>query len=391
MQFVKEKSNHSSFLNWEIFVRERELASYKLEKDRRQNLYLKLQKVISECREESKQTKEKLEFLIQEKLFGDVDVHKLILDYKIPPQHNIQFYLKARKPEELEAFFKDSEYYLTKLIRRTNQQLEHLHFIKSDANRAEKYERRNYLRFLDSSRNDELSKEFKEKVEYENNFIKSKDNVVLSKMQMQNNLNQKQIRSEIKILKAIDDHIKANNYSKFSLTPEQKEELNKIRRAEILRNAIAEKAVSDADLVRKHKESQGDSRVYFHRHNESADFEGFDLTYNQKMDLMQSKDSLSADMSGKEITDITKEMEKMEAEKKHVAEILKRKKVEDSLRKRKRYHLPEIKRVRTSLDKYDDEEQYHLVRSYKESGIEVNKSAFAKNQAANSQPYSPKI
>lgn len=390
MQFLKEQNNNSSYLNWEIFLRERELASYKLEKDRRQNLYQKLQKIISECKEDSKQSKEKLEFLIQEKLFGDVDVHKLSQDFKIPPQHNIQFYLKARKPEELDLFFKDSDYYLSKLIRRTNKQLEYLHFVKSNAIKAQNYEKRNYIRFLGAPRNEQLFKEYKEKLEYESAYENHNDLLVLKKMQLQNNANAKQMQSEIKILKAIDDHIKANKYNKFSLTAQQKQELNGIRKAEILRNALKEKAQPESAFVQSFKERQGDAKVYFYKNNESnsANVESFDLTYNQKMLMTHSKGRLAAEMTQEQISNVTAEIRKKEAERKIVGEITKRQKVQDSLRRRKRYQLPDLKRMKTSLDKYDDEEQFYLVRSFKESGVEVNRNSKAKKAG---QQFSPKI
>jgi len=390
MQFVKAQNNQGSYLNWEIFVRERELASYKLEKDRRQNLYQKLQKIISECKEEANQTKEKLEFLIQEKLFGDVDVDKLALDYKIPPQHNIQFYLKARKPSEFELYYKDSEYYLTKLIRRTNKQLEYLHHVKSSAKLELKYERRNYMRFLGPAKNAELEKKYKEMLEYDYIYKNHNERIVLYKIHMQNKQNEKQISCEIKILKAIDDHIKANKYSKFNLTAEQKEELNRIRKAEILRNELLEKAKSEEEILQKFKAKQGDSQVYFHKNNVISDVESFNLTYNQKMLLLNDRNSLTADLTKGELQAMANDIKKMDADRKIVKEITKRKEVTDSLRRRKRYHLPEVKRMKTSLDKYDDEEMYYLVRSYKENDINSNKSAKGK-VAFNDQQFTPKI
>ena len=268
-----------------------------------------------------------------------------------------------------------------------------MHYVKSDSNKAQNYERRNYIRFLGSTRNEEACKEYKEKLEHEMAYENHNDLLVLKKIQLQNNLNKKQMQSEIKILKAVDDHIKANKYNKFNLTPEQKQELNSIRKAEILRNTLIEKTLSDSDIVQKYKESQGDSKVYFYKNNENSKVESFDLTYNQKMLMMLSKESLAADMTNEQLDRITAEIKKMDSERKIVGEINKRQKVQDSLRKRKRYHLPELKRMKTSLDKYQDEEEYYLVKSFKESGIEVNKrmrdaKALREN---NGQQYSPKI
>lgn len=375
MKFLKENKNSSNFLKWEIFTRERELASYQLEKDRRQNLYNKLQKVIAECREESNQTKEKLEFLIQEKLFGDVDVHKLIMDYKIPPQHNIQFYLKARKPEEFELFFKDSDYYLAKLIRRTNKQLEYLHNIKSDSKLAEKYEKHNYLRFFGFKNNEEAIKEYNEIIEREQVFEKHNERVMLKRLDMQNKFTETNINKEIKILKAIDDHIKANKYNKFNLTNEQKNELNRIRKAEILRFELLEKAESEENLVKKIKEkNKGVAKINNYKNNEIADTQGFDLTYSQRMLLLNDREGLTEDVTDQQLNNMNKEINKQNLEKKFVNQYNKRKRVEDSLRRRKRYQLPDVKRNRTSLDKYDDEDMYHLVKSFKENGIDVKKS-----------------
>jgi len=333
-----------------------------------------------------------------------VDVQKLILDYRIPPQHNIQFYLKARKPDELEAFFNDSTYYLSKLIRRAEKQLEHLSFIKSDAHSASKYERRNYMRFLGATNNGLGFKEYKENLENESNINGIKETQMLKNIQIQNQSNAKQMQSEIRILKAIDDHINANKYSKFNLTAEQKQELNGIRKAEILRNALKEKAQSEADIVHKYQASQaGDAKIYFHKHNENSALEGFDLTYSQKMLMAMSKNATgsfatAADASKEQLHRLAAQMKNIEAERKIVGEITKRQKIQDSLRRRKRYHLAEVKQMKTSLDKYADEDEYYLVRSFKESGVEINKSvkegvkaAKALRALGNQQQNMPKI
>lgn len=374
MNILKNKNNGLGFLEWELFVRERELASYKLEKERRLNLYTKLQKIISECKAESSQSKERLEFLIQEKLFGDSNVQNLISDYRIPPQHIIQYYLKAKNPQELDSFYKDSEFYLSKLIRRTNNQLEYLYNLKADTKRAEKYEKRNYLRYIGEEKVKEAQTACKDKAEFEqiqNHF--SRD-IILKKMELLNNKNTKEIETEVKILKAIDDHIKKNKFNKFNLTPQQKDELNRIRRIEILKNKILEETKSEDELIRLYKNNKKNIKINFYKNNQHTDIDNFELNYNQRMLTIFENESISSDYSTENLKSISKEVQKIEAENKIVKVIMKRQEVENSLRRKKRYHLPANKKIPISLDKYSDENEYYLVRSFRESGLDINRN-----------------
>ena len=118
---------------------------------------------------------------------------KIAQDYRVPPQHNIQFYLKAKNPEELETFYKNSEYYFSKLIRRTNSQLEYLHKIKANSTRAEKYEKKNFMRFIGSQNIKEAEKSYRENNEYERVKNSYENNVVLTKFETQNKLKKEEI------------------------------------------------------------------------------------------------------------------------------------------------------------------------------------------------------
>lgn len=374
MNILKEKNNGLGFLEWELFVRERELASYKLEKERRINLYTKLQKVISECQTASSQSKEKLEYLIQEKLFGDTNLKNLISDYRIPPQHIIQFYLKAKNPHELDSFFKDSEFYLSKLIRRTNYQIEYLYNLKADAKRAQKYEKRNYLRFIGMEKIKEAQTIYKDKEKFEqieNHFTRD---IILKKMELLNSQNKKEIESEVRILKTIDDHIKKNKYNKFNLTPQQKDELNRIRRIEILKNKIFEETKSADEQIRLYKNNKKDYKINYYKNNKNTDIDKFDLKYNQRMLTIFDKENISSDYSTENLKFISKEVQKLDSENRIAKGIIKRQDVENSLRKKKRYHLPENKKVQISLDKYSDENEYYLVRSFREKGLDINRN-----------------
>ena len=157
---MKEKFNHMNFLDWELFTRENEINSYRLEKEKRENLYRKIKKIIQECKEEAKNTNVKYQYLIHEKLFGDTNSFALKKDFRIPPQHLIQYYLKAINPSELESFHKDSEVHLSKNIIRTNNQIEYLHKIKSDKKWTNRYEKKNFLRFITKEQVNKLGKEF---------------------------------------------------------------------------------------------------------------------------------------------------------------------------------------------------------------------------------------
>jgi len=314
-----------------------------------------------------------LEFLIQEKLFGDTNINKLISDYKIPPQHNIQFYLKAKKPEEFESFYKHSEYYLDKLIRRTNSQLEYLHRLKADSKKAENYEKRNYFRFLGKERKENEEKAYGQLYHLENEKDKYSTDVILHRFEIQNKVNKKEIQHEIRTLKAIDDHIKVNKYNKYNLTKEQIEDLNRIRRMEILKNDILEKAKSEEDIVKEYKDSKNNIKVNFYKNSKNIKINNFDLTYSQRMNAIFDKENLVEKYSSDQIKAMDKEIKNTNSRKKFINEYEKRKNVQDSLRRRKRYHLPEVKKNKTSLDKYSNEDEYNIVKGFKEIGIDVNK------------------
>jgi hypothetical protein len=318
--------------------------------------------------------------LVQERLFGDTDFNKMKFDYKIPPQHNIQFYLKAMKPHELESFYKNSEYHLTKLINRTNTQLEYLYKIKGDQKRTDAYEKKNYLRFIGNKKYQELKESYDKESNEENLANYSEYYDVYKKFELLNKNRKREIINEVRILKRIDEHIKENNYNKFSLTPQQQVELNRIRKIQILKKELIDGSKSEKTLVKAHQEQKKDYKVRNYKNNDNQFMDGFRLNYSQKYLAMFNKENLTNVFDKNELNIIDSEIRTMESSDKLVTEYLKRKKIEDSLRKRKRYHLPALKRMKTSLDKYSNEDEYYTVKSLKKAGIEMEKKKDSERQ-----------
>lgn len=365
-----------NYLDWELFIRERELTTYKVEKEKRKNLYLKLQKVIQECKEESKQTKEKLQNLIQEKIFGDTDLRKLKLDYRIPPQHNIQFYLKACNPAEFETFYNNSEFYLSKLINRTNLQVEYLHKIKANPKWAESYEKKNYVRFLGENKIEELKKEYQEKMIQEKNTNIFGINVALRKFDMQNDEKDKIMNNEIKILKVIDDHIKTNNYNKFNLTSEQKTEINKLRKFEIIKQYL-EKESRD---IFKPERKQIKIKTQFYENNNNVQVDQYNLTYNQRMSFKFDHENILNQFNQKDFDETNKQIMINNTERNYINNVLERKKIEDSLRRKRKDHLMPMKNPKKSLDRYNNEDEYYTLNNFTKGEFKNLKEKMNRNQ-----------
>jgi hypothetical protein len=374
---MKEKYNNINFLNWELFTRENELKSYKLEKEKRENLYKKITKIIEECKEESKNTNIRQEHLIHEKLFGDTNINLIKQDIKIPTQHLIQYYLKAKNPNELTSFHKDSEYHLNKTIIRTNNQIEYLHRIKSDPKWEMRYNKKHFLRFLTKEKSNELQREYDEhKKNKLNETEKIKERIVLTNSSILNHYNQKDLNYEIEILKIIDGKIKELGYDKYNLTEKQKENLNSIRKNEHLRRNIMNKTVYVSDhnegmkLIneQKAKKNNKDIKVNFFRNNDLIHADEFDLTYDQKKSLIK-KENILDNFTEKDMKLMENTITEEKNINKKIKEIKNRQDIENSLRRKKKYHLPEMKKMKTSLDKYTNEDEYYFIKRIKENGI----------------------
>jgi hypothetical protein len=376
---MKEKYNNINFLDWELFTRENEIKSYRLEKEKRENLFRKITNLIEEWKEESKSTNVKLEHLIHEKLFGDTNVFSLKQDLKIPPQHLIQYYLKAINPKELETFHKDSVFHLNKTIMRTNNQIIFLHKIKSDPKWEIRYNKKNFLRFITKEKANELQKEYEDEKKNElNNQEKFNEHIVLKNSSILNKYYEKDLEHEIEILKIIDEKIKEMGFDKYNLTDVQKESLNSIRKNELLRRNIMKTMVSDSsedkDLLnnQKIKKNNKDIRVNFFKNNDLIKADEFDLTYNQKKILIKTENIVKS-FSEKDLISMENTIEEEKKISKKIREIKYRQDIEDSLRRKKKYHLPEMKKMKTSLDKYSNEDEFYLIKRIKENGITLDK------------------
>lgn len=354
-------------MDWEIFVRERELASYKLEKEKRKNLYEKIQKIILECKEESKLSNEKFQHLIQERLFGDLNLEVFKNDYKIPPQHNIQFYLKATNPTELDVFFKNSEFYLSKLISKTNNQLEYLHTIKAKPKWAQKYENKHFLRLIGKDKIYKLRKDYEENTELEKIKNNYENDVIIKKLEIQNDINNGNILREVKILKEIDKHIRSNNYNKFNLTAEQKQELNRIRKVEYLKYDLKNQAQHYLQVSNKNDPKQ--IKTYYYKNNQNSKIDKFNLNYNQRMLAIFDNENISNDFTTDQLNSIAEDIKKTNNQMKIIKILNHKKEIEQSFRRKKKYHLPLPKNSKTSIDKYENEDEYYLVENFTESNF----------------------
>jgi len=236
---------------------------------------------------------------------------------------------------------------------------------------------------------DEGEKAFEESQQYEiqNNHYTS--DIILKRLEIQNKVNKREINNEIRILKSIDDYIRANKFNKFNLNKEQKEDLNRIRRVEILKYQILEKSKSDEEISKEFRTSKENYSIGFYKNSKDANVNNFNLTYNQRMIALFDKENLKENFSAEQIKAMSNEIQKADSQRKIVNEYQKRKEVEESLRRRKRYHLSDVKKMKTSLDKYSEENEYYLVKSFKESGINVNKNK--ENNKAAFRSQSPKI
>lgn len=384
---MQEKYHNINYLDWELFTRENEVKSYKLEKEKRENLYKKITKIIEECREESKSTKVRLEHLIHEKLFGDTNINSLKQDIKIPPQHLIQYYIKAKNinKNELTLFHKDSLYHLNKIITRTNNQIEYLHKIKSDPKWEIRYNKKNFLRFITKEKAKELQKEYEEVTSNKNkNEDQEKKNqeIVLRNSSILNKYHEKDLENEIEIIKTFNEKIKELGYDKYNLTEKQKENLNAIRKNELLRKNIMKKMVNPSDpneniellYAQKIKKNNREIKVNFFKNNDLTHLDEFDLTYEQKKMLIKNENILNvSDFSEKDIKSMQNVIEEEKNINKKVREIKHRQDIEDSLRRRKKYHLPEMKKMKTSLDKYSNEDEFYFIKRIKENGIALEK------------------
>lgn len=370
---MKQKFNHINFLDWELFTRENEIKHYRLEKEKRENLYEKIKTTIQECKEEANSTNTNYRHLIHEKLFGDTNLFSLQKDFRIPPQHLIQYYLKAINPKELDSFHKDNEFHLSKNIVRTNNQIEYLHRIKSDKKWQSKYEKRNFLRFISKEKVKELEKEY-EKMQKIKTDDKITEEIILRNSSILNGNYQKELDNEIEIVKIIDENIKKLGYDKYNLTEEQKVYLNSVRKNEILRRNIIKQTSSNEDLLmeQKNKKNKSEIKVNFFNNNENAYLDGYDLTYEQKKKIIK-KENIKEDFTEKDIKMMETDIENEKKLNKKIREIKKRKEIEDSLRRKKKYHLPEMKKMKTSLDKYSNEDEYYFIKKIKENGITLNR------------------
>lgn len=297
-------------------------------------------------------------------------------DFKIPPNHLIQYYLKALNPKELDNFHSDSLIHLNKIIISTNNQIEFLHRIKADEKWRRRYEKRNFLRFIGKEKINEHKKEF-EKINKQRTDEDLMEQKIFKNASLLNFEHQKQINNEIDIVKVIDENIKKLGYDKYNLTPMQKSHLNELRKSEILRKNISGKIqkTSETELLKeqKNKRMERETKVNFFNNNENIDLNSYNLNYEQRKMAIKGENILE-NFNDSEINMIEATLKNEKKENKKISEIKKRQEIEASLRRKKKYHKPEIKKMKTSLDKYSNEDQYYFIKGIKENGITLNKN-----------------
>jgi hypothetical protein len=138
-----------NFAQWELFIRERELATYVQEKDQREAIYKMLKKELTELKKSNPIDFQKQ---MKEKLFGNkLSLYKISCDYLIPPQHSFNLYFKAARSEsDLDEFYNKTNSYLKYLIKNSKNQLQLLNNIISTPKLIKRYEKLNISKYYEN-------------------------------------------------------------------------------------------------------------------------------------------------------------------------------------------------------------------------------------------------